>query len=150
VSLSDYFQKHTFEPMGITDITTSSNAQMKKDLAFLKSTGGAGCFACPAENCQIITMLPNNGTHARNGAQILKPKTVQEMFTNQITEMPYFGRQIIDPPKRLLSNLISDLYPQPPEMGPDVLPSPPWSNQQIWKHLLVGRVSKFIPVGRSR
>lgn len=142
VSLNDYFQKHTFEPMGIKDVTTSPNAQMKKDLAFLNSrdpelnlrlnvdgqlnrrplivtkpedikstfnAGGAGCFARPAEYCQIIAMLLNHGTHARTGAQILKPKTVKEMFTNQITEMPDFGRQLIDPPKRLLPNLISDL-----------------------------------------
>lgn len=88
---------YTFEPMGIKDVTTSPNAQMKKDLAFLNSrdpelnlrlnvdgqlnrrplivtkpedikstfnAGGAGCFARPAEYCQIINMLLKS-RHAR-------------------------------------------------------------------------------------
>lgn len=88
-----------------------------EDIKSTFNAGGAGCFARPAEYCQIIAMLLNNGTHAKTGAQILKPETVKEMFTNQIKEMPDFGRQGIHPPKPLLSNPLPDLYPQPPEQA---------------------------------
>jgi CubicO group peptidase (beta-lactamase class C family) len=80
------------------------------------NSGGGGCFARPAEYCQVIAMLLNNGTHAKTGTQILKPETVAEMFTNQIKDMPDFGRQGIQPPKPLYSNPIPDLYPQSPEL----------------------------------
>jgi CubicO group peptidase (beta-lactamase class C family) len=76
-------------------------------------SGGAGCFARPAEYCQIIAMLLNDGTHAPTGAKILKPETIKEMFTNQIPEMPNFGRQAITPAKPELSNALPELYPQP-------------------------------------
>lgn len=88
-----------------------------EDIKATFNAGGAGCFARPAEYCQIIAMLLNDGTHSKTGAQILKPETVKEMFTNQIKDMPDFGRQHIDPPKRLLSNPLPELYPQPPEQA---------------------------------
>jgi CubicO group peptidase (beta-lactamase class C family) len=88
-----------------------------EDVKSTFNAGGGGCFARPAEYCQIIATLLNDGTHAKTGAKILKPETVKEMFTNQIKDMPNFGRQGIDPPKTLLSNPISDLYPQPPEQA---------------------------------
>jgi CubicO group peptidase (beta-lactamase class C family) len=87
-----------------------------EDIKSTFNAGGAGCFARPAEYCQIIAMLLNNGTHAKSGNQILKPETVKEMFTNQIPDMPDYARQLIDPPKRLFSNPLPELYPQPPEV----------------------------------
>lgn len=48
------------------------------------NAGGAGCFARPSQYCQIISMLLNDGTHAPTGAQILKPETIETMFTNQV------------------------------------------------------------------
>jgi CubicO group peptidase (beta-lactamase class C family) len=53
----------------------------------IKSTfnmGGAGCFAKPAEYCQIIATLLNDGVHPKSGYQILKKETVDQMFTNQV------------------------------------------------------------------
>lgn len=88
-----------------------------EDIKATFNAGGGGCFARPAEYCQMIAMLLNDGTHAKTGKQILKPETVKEMFTNQIEEMPDFGRQGIYGPKPLLSNPIPDLYPQPPELA---------------------------------
>ena len=58
-----------------------------KDPADIKSTfnaGGAGCFAKPAEYCQIIATLLNDGVHPGTGSRILKKETVDEMFTNQV------------------------------------------------------------------
>jgi CubicO group peptidase (beta-lactamase class C family) len=58
-----------------------------KDEADIKSTfnaGGAGCFAKPAEYCQIIATLLNDGVHPGTGNRILKKETVDQMFTNQV------------------------------------------------------------------
>ena len=88
-----------------------------QDVKSTFNAGGAGCFARPVEYCQVIAMLLNDGTHAKTGAQILKSETVKEMFTNQIKEMPDFGRQGMISPKPLLSNDFPELYPQPPEQA---------------------------------
>ncbi|KAK5203766.1 hypothetical protein LTS03_002362 [Exophiala xenobiotica] len=75
-------------------------------------SGGAGCFARPSDYAQVITLLLNNGTHPRTGTQILKKETVEEMFTNQIPEMPNFGRgEAVPPPKRDLINPVLEVYP---------------------------------------
>lgn len=87
--------------------------ESEEDIKKTFNQGGAGCFAKPAEYCQIIATLLNDGTHPGTGKQLLKKETVDEMFTNQIPEMPNFGRQGIDPPKPLLSNPLPELYPQP-------------------------------------
>lgn len=91
-----------------------AETQAEKDAIFQQ--GGAGCFARPKEYAQIIAMLLNNGTHAPSGAQILKPATINEMFTNQIPEFPNFGRVPIDPPKPEYSNALPELYPEPHEI----------------------------------
>lgn len=49
------------------------------------NSGGAGCFATPADYCQIIATLMNDGTHPGTGARILQKKTVDDMFTNQVS-----------------------------------------------------------------
>jgi len=85
----------------------------KDEIESTFNAGGAGCFAKPAEYCQIIATLLNDGTSPKTGAQILKPETVKQMFTNQIPEMPNFGRQGIVPPKPEFSNALPELYPQP-------------------------------------
>lgn len=87
-----------------------------EDIKATFNSGGSGCFARPAEYCQIIAMLLNDGTHAKTGHQILKPETVKEMFTNQIEDMRDFGRHGLSSVKPLLSNTLPDIYPQPPEI----------------------------------
>lgn len=91
-----------------------AETQAEKDAVFQQ--GGAGCFARPKEYAQIIAMLLNNGTHAPSGAKILKPETVDTMFTNQIPEFPDFGRVAINPPKPEYSNALPELYPEPHEI----------------------------------
>jgi CubicO group peptidase (beta-lactamase class C family) len=53
------------------------------------NTGGAGCFATPADYCQIIATLLNDGVHAKSGHRILKKETVDQMFTNQVLTQLY-------------------------------------------------------------
>lgn len=61
---------------------------------------------------EIIAALLNDGTSPTTGAQILKPATVEQMFTNQLPQFPNFGRQGIPDAKPNLTNPIPDLYPQ--------------------------------------
>ncbi|KAH8794760.1 beta-lactamase [Hyaloscypha finlandica] len=87
-------------------------AQTPEEIKATFNTGGAGCFAKPAEYCQIIATLLNDGVHAKSGHRLLKKETVDQMFTNQIPDFPDFGRQGINPPKPDYSNPLPDLYPQ--------------------------------------
>ncbi|TVY35577.1 Acyltransferase [Lachnellula subtilissima] len=77
------------------------------------NSGGAGCFAKPQEYAQILAVLLNNGTSPITGAQILKQVTVDEMFKNQIPNLPTFARNGIPDAKPWLTNPIPDLYPAP-------------------------------------
>ncbi|ETI23535.1 hypothetical protein G647_05337 [Cladophialophora carrionii CBS 160.54] len=88
-------------------------ASTKEEIDGTFHAGGAGCFARPNQYCQIITALLNDGVHAPSGNRILKKETVDEMFTNQIPDMPNFGRQAIVPPKPEYSNALAELYPEP-------------------------------------
>ncbi|EXJ62617.1 beta-lactamase [Cladophialophora yegresii CBS 114405] len=88
-------------------------ASTKEEIEGTFHAGGAGCFARPNQYCQVIAALLNDGVHAPSGNRILKKETVDEMFTNQIPEMPNFGRQAIVPPKPEYSNALAELYPEP-------------------------------------
>jgi CubicO group peptidase (beta-lactamase class C family) len=79
------------------------------------NSGGAGCFAQPREYMKIIAMFLSDGTSPETKKQILKKETVDEMFSNQIPDMPDFGREPIDAATPELTNPISELYPQPKE-----------------------------------
>lgn len=59
-------------------------ATTKEEIDGTFQQGGAGCFARPAEYCQIIAMLLNDGVHPGTGSRILKKETVDQMFTNQV------------------------------------------------------------------
>lgn len=84
-------------------------------------------------------MLLNDGVHAPTGKRILKAETVKgkfsfithsnsyvylahhnlenvEMFTNQIPDMPNFGRQTIPAVKPRLVNSLPSLYPDPDDV----------------------------------
>lgn len=103
------------------------------------NSGGAGMFGKPRDYCskssflcslqfeylpwvytmltdahaEILAMLLNDGKCPKTGAEILKPSTVAEMFTNQIPDFPNFGRQGLAASKPELTNQIPELYPVP-------------------------------------
>ena len=58
-------------------------------------------------------MLLNNGTCPKTSTQILRKETVDEMFTNQIPQMPNYSRQGIAAAKPELTNAVPELYPVP-------------------------------------
>lgn len=85
----------------------------KEDEKLIFNSAGAGCFAQPTEYTKLIATLLNDGTSPLTGKQILKKETVDEMFSNQIPEMPNFGRKSITAVMPHLTNSITELYPQP-------------------------------------
>lgn len=62
---------------------------------------------------EMLAMLLNDGKCPKTGAEVLKPSTVAEMFTNQIPEFPNFGRQGLGSAKPDVTNAIPDLYHVP-------------------------------------
>lgn len=60
----------------------------------------------------MLATLLNDGTCPVTGAKLLSPRTVADMFTNQIPQFPQFGRQGIPAAKPALTNPLPDLYPE--------------------------------------
>lgn len=58
-------------------------------------------------------MLLNDGTCPRTGVQLLRKTTVDEMFRNQVTSFPDYGRQFIPAAKSDQTNPIPEIYPVP-------------------------------------
>lgn len=74
-------------------------------------SGGAGCFAKPAEYVQVLAALLNDGTSPKTGKQILKKETVDAMWENQIPGMPDFARQGIPAAKPEQTNPAPEVRP---------------------------------------
>ena len=91
-------------------------AAMPAQRAAVFQAGGAGCFARPTQYAQLIGVLLNGGVHAPTGTRLLRPETVDAMFTNQIPQFPNFARQPIVCPKPQYSNDLPELYPEPPDV----------------------------------
>lgn len=87
-------------------------AEIREDRERLFHSGGAGCFAKPAEYVQVLAALLNDGKSPITGERILQEKTVQMMWENQIPNMPNFARQGIPDAKREQTNPTPELYPQ--------------------------------------
>lgn len=87
-------------------------AETREDRERLFHSGGAGCFAKPAEYVQILAALLNDGKSPITGARILQEETVQMMWENQIPDMPNFARQGVPDAKREQTNPTPELYPQ--------------------------------------
>ncbi|OIW27644.1 beta-lactamase/transpeptidase-like protein [Coniochaeta ligniaria NRRL 30616] len=81
------------------------------EVARVFNSGGAGMFAKPQEYCKVLAVLLNDGTCPRTGSKLLRKETVDEMFSNQISKFPNYGRQGIPAAKPDLTNPIPELYP---------------------------------------
>ena len=143
-SLNEYFQTQIFAPLDIHHVTMFPTPQMKAKLAHMHqkthshvrardhlyrrpliatpaevpgiyNSAGAGCFGRPTDYVQILATLLNNGTSPTTKNQILTKESVDEMFTNQIPDLPDFGRKGIQKAKPTYTNDIPDFYPQPRE-----------------------------------
>lgn len=89
-------------------IVAESEAERKR----LFHSGGAGCYAKPAEYVQVLAALLNDGKSPITGAQILKKETVEDMWKNQIPDHPDYARQGIPQAKPDQTNPLPELYPQ--------------------------------------
>lgn len=87
-------------------------AETDQEKAQLFNSGGAGCFAKPAEYIQVLACLLNDGESPTTGARLLQKNTVDMMFENQIEEFPDFGYQGLPDAKPEQTNRVSQLYPQ--------------------------------------
>ncbi|PKX97003.1 serine hydrolase domain-containing protein [Aspergillus novofumigatus IBT 16806] len=125
-SLNDYFHRNIFAPSGYPQGQLSGRDHLLRRPLIVRTTediktcfnsGGGGCFAKPQEYCQILATLLNDGTSPTNGMQILEKATVDEMFRNQIPNLPNFAGQGISPSKPDLTNAISHPYPSSTPQG---------------------------------
>ncbi|TKA32527.1 hypothetical protein B0A50_01635 [Salinomyces thailandicus] len=87
-------------------------AETEHEKKHIFQSGGAGAYAKPAEYVQVLATLLNDGKSPNTGAQILKKETVDEMFKNQIPNMPDFARNPIPAAKAEQTNPAPELYPQ--------------------------------------
>lgn len=86
-------------------------AETDEEKAKIFNSGGAGAYAQPSQYVQVLAALLNDGKSPKNGAQILKPETVKQMFENQL-ENPDFAREGLLPAKAEMSNAAPEIYPQ--------------------------------------
>lgn len=87
-------------------------AETKEEQEKIFNSGGAGAYAQPSQYVQVLAALLNDGKSPKNGAQILKPETVNLMWENQIPEHPNFAREGLFPAKAEMSNAAPEMYPQ--------------------------------------
>lgn len=87
-------------------------AETAEEQKRLFNSGGAGVFAQPKQYVQVLAALLNDGKSPKNGAQILKPETVNLMWENQIPEHPNFARDGLRDAKPEITNPAPEMYPQ--------------------------------------
>ncbi|KAF2163760.1 hypothetical protein M409DRAFT_68334 [Zasmidium cellare ATCC 36951] len=112
VRLNDWIQNNIMEPLGLKAVNIAILAETREDRERLFHSGGAGCFAKPAEYVQILAALLNDGKSPITGERILQGDTVNMMWENQVSDMPDFARQGIPDAKREHTNPTPELYPQ--------------------------------------
>ncbi|RFU74285.1 beta-lactamase family [Trichoderma arundinaceum] len=142
--LGDYMQRRIFEPLGINDLSMIPSAEMKerligmwqrdeegrltprppllsrplgKDAANSFHSGGAGLFGSTREFGKILAMLVRSGSSPL-GKVILKPATVNDMFTNQLPWLPNFARRHFPAVKPELVYEAEAFYPPCPPPTP--------------------------------
>lgn len=107
---SEYMNEAILRPLGIRDTGFHPSAEQKARFAEMYrydgetntfavcpepqnhyifspqyESGGAGMFSSPKEYIKLLTVLACGGT-AENGYRVLKPETIRQMATNQLSE----------------------------------------------------------------
>jgi CubicO group peptidase (beta-lactamase class C family) len=107
VTLEQYFQEHILQPLGMRDTSyilapekfdrlvaryhRGANGDLQQDERKLPGrpsafNGGGGLFSTAADYVRFMQMILNHG-RSPDKRQILQPKTVDSMMTNQIGEL---------------------------------------------------------------
>ncbi|KAH6892603.1 beta-lactamase/transpeptidase-like protein [Thelonectria olida] len=131
-SLDDYFKTNIFQPLGMNSVTFYPSNESKTNLAYMHRrslddkltatdhfyrrpllaqegqkvpcVGGHGCFGKPTEFTRLISLLLNDGVDNKTGVRLLRPDTVQDMFTDQIADKPRFSNVCVPVAKPELAN----------------------------------------------
>ncbi|KAF5689592.1 beta-lactamase [Fusarium circinatum] len=131
-SLEEVFKENIFQPLGMDHVTFHPSAEDKSNLAYMHRrspsgklsttdhfyrrpllardgekvpcAAGHGCFGRPAEFGRIISLLLNDGLDAKSRVRLLKPETVNDMFTDQIPDKPRFSNINVPVAKPELAN----------------------------------------------
>ncbi|RSL91629.1 hypothetical protein CEP52_014207 [Fusarium oligoseptatum] len=132
-SLEEYFKTNIFRPLGMNSVTFHPSEEAKANMAYMHRrapdeklaavdhfyrrpllaygegnkapcAGGHGCFGKPAEFGRLISLLLNDGIDKVTGVRLLKPETVQAMFTDQIADKPRYSNVCVPVAKPELAN----------------------------------------------
>ncbi|KAJ5351892.1 beta-lactamase family protein [Penicillium brevicompactum] len=141
ITLEQYFQTFILKPLDINNISFFPTVEMTRSLAYMHQRskdgslsltdhiyrypllpcksdkqrfcmGGGGCFGKPLEYSRIIATLLNDGLSPHTGARLLRPETVQEMFTDQIPTMPRYCNEYTPSANPKLANP-TPIFPSP-------------------------------------
>lgn len=143
LTLEQYCQQNIFQPLDLTDITFIPDEKLQKKLVKMNKrtkegdlkemphpmakslsnkiddlyySAGAGLFSSPKTYCRVLTTLLNDGYDPKTGNRILSKDSVEEMFTNQIPQMPYFGKKGLLRSEPDYTNGSQELLAQGPEV----------------------------------
>ncbi|KAE8376873.1 beta-lactamase/transpeptidase-like protein [Aspergillus bertholletiae] len=83
----------------------------ESDIKSYFNSGGAGCFSTAEDYSQILAVLLNNGTSPTTGKQLLKKETVDEMFRDQIENLPPLREKHFPAAKADLSHSSIGIHP---------------------------------------
>ncbi|KAF5005122.1 hypothetical protein FDECE_8442 [Fusarium decemcellulare] len=140
-TLDEYFKKEIFQPLGMNSVTFHPSEEAKSNLAYMHRrvadetlshtdhlyrrpllaheegekipcAAGHGCYGKPTEFARLISLLLNDGIDNKTGARLLKPETVQAMFTDQIADKPRYSNVCVPVAKPEVANA-TPLTPMP-------------------------------------
>ncbi|KAF4120935.1 CubicO group peptidase, beta-lactamase class C family [Geosmithia morbida] len=144
--LSEYMRESIFEPLGIEEMTMFPSKDLQARVAGLWNrgedgvvrpgplhldkwfnatspddafnSGGAGLCGTLRDFSKILVTLLNNGTSPTTNKKILKPSTVDDLFTNQLPDQPDFARRPLPTCKPWVTSAAPELYPFCPPSKP--------------------------------
>ncbi|KGO56661.1 Beta-lactamase-like protein [Penicillium expansum] len=133
-SLEDYFNRNILTPIGADEIRFFPGLKMKDRLAYMHfrdangalsvqdhicrnslqsnpnisghrfCMGGCGAFGTPLHYTKVLATILNDGTCPKTNYQLLKPETIQDMFTDHIPKFPIHRNELSHAAKANLAN----------------------------------------------
>ncbi|GAB1198514.1 hypothetical protein APSETT444_007837 [Aspergillus pseudonomiae] len=106
-------QRTTDGQLSVRDhlLRRAMTVKSESDIKSYFNSGGAGCFSTAEDYSQILAVLLNNGTSPTTGKQLLKKETVDEMFRNQIENLPPLSEKHFPDAKADLSHSSIGIHP---------------------------------------
>ncbi|KAJ3532423.1 hypothetical protein NM208_g8445 [Fusarium decemcellulare] len=120
-TLDEYFKKEIFQPLGMNSVTFHPSEEAKSNLAYMHRRAADETLSHTdhlyrrpllAHEEGLISLLLNDGIDNKTGVRLLKPETVQAMFTDQITDKPRYSNVCVPVAKPEVANA-TPLTPMP-------------------------------------